>query len=210
MKNKNNIYFASSNKNKLSEVLYFQKEFTLSQLLILSLDDLSLDKMKLYNPKETSNSFFGNAYIKAKELHNIIGLPILSEDSGLCVEGLDGEPGIHSARLSGSDKTSNEIILSRLKKKLNLSRKACYFSCFCFLAPLCNPLFFIGKVYGTISFEPKGTKGFGYDPIFYYDGEEFTGTFGEISYEEKQKVSHRSKALEYFFAFYSNFYTAPL
>ncbi len=147
--------------------------------------------------EETGKTFEENALIKAEAVCAASHLPVIADDSGLEVFALDMRPGIFSARYAGegtSYKEKIEILLEELKDKTD--RRARFVCC----AALCFPdkrrYTFRGEVYGSIAFSPKGDNGFGYDPVFLFeDGR----TFAEISAEEKNKFSHRSRAFHKLF-----------
>lgn len=143
---------------------------------------------------EPYDSFHKNAEIKAQTVFNFCGLPVLSDDSGLCVDVLGGEPGVFSARYAGenaSDEANNQKLLEALKDKSE--RKAHYLAVLCLVTPA-GTHFFEGRCDGQIAMAPRGTGGFGYDPLFIPDG--YNQTFAELSSEEKSKISHRAKALQ--------------
>jgi XTP/dITP diphosphohydrolase len=147
--------------------------------------------------KEDSDTFEDNAYFKALHYARVLGFPALADDSGLCVESLGRRPGVHSARWAGenaSDQDRVDKLLSEMKDKDN--RKA-EFVCALVLAVPSGPgLTWVGVVEGEITREPQGENGFGYDPVFFYQPAE--KTFAQISRDEKNRVSHRGKALAEF------------
>jgi XTP/dITP diphosphohydrolase len=144
--------------------------------------------------EEDGETFDENAYKKAYFTARVLGLPALADDSGLCVEALQGTPGVLSHRYAGefaSDEDNNKKLLQEMEDMRN--RKA-YFECVISIAVPRGPaLTYIGRCDGEITKEPVGEKGFGYDPVFYYPP--MKKTFAEIDTEEKNMVSHRGKAM---------------
>lgn len=185
------LVLASNNKNKIRE---FREIFKDRE--ILSLNDIGyFDEIE-----ETGETFLENALIKASSISkylksNNIFCDVIADDSGLCVESLNGEPGVYSARYAGEhgDDTKNrQKLLNELKDKEN--RKA-YFVCNIVLyKPDDNYINVEGRTYGTIVDEERGSTTFGYDCLFLSD--DLHKTFGEATSEEKNKVSHRARALE--------------
>ncbi|MCL2293742.1 MAG: RdgB/HAM1 family non-canonical purine NTP pyrophosphatase [Spirochaetes bacterium] len=181
------ILFASTNINKVKE---------LNKLLpnhkILIPKDMGLD----FDHEEIALTFYENAFGKANALFDIVKMPVLAEDSGLCVPALGGEPGIHSAYYGGngkirlSDKEKNLYLLDKMK---NVSDRKAYYVCsMVFLINLDR--FFICQetLEGEIIYEERGVSGFGYDPLFFIP--ELGKTAAELSAEEKNEISHRGKA----------------
>ena len=150
----------------------------------------------LSEPDETGTTFAENAYIKAAAACRETGLPAVADDSGLCVDYLDGAPGIYSARFMGED-TSYDVKNTALVEKLSgvpdekrTARFACAIAC---ALPDGRILTSYGTMEGRIGYEIKGENGFGYDPIFFLP--EYGCTSAEISAEKKNELSHRGKAL---------------
>jgi XTP/dITP diphosphohydrolase len=141
---------------------------------------------------ENGTTFRENAYIKAKTVCDALHVPVLSDDSGLCVDVLHGAPGIYSARFSGEgDKGNRALLLKQLK---DLSHRQAHFECcVCLTYPDGHIIFGEGKTYGKILYEEIGESGFGYDSLFYSD--DLKKSFGMASEEEKNSVSHRARAL---------------
>lgn len=153
----------------------------------ISLDDV----------EETGTTFKENSYIKASAACEKTGLPAIADDSGICVDALDGAPGIYSARFAGeeaSDDDKNNLILEKLKDVPENERGAHYTCAVTCVFPNKDIIRVEGKCFGKIAYEPDGDGGFGYDPIFLYNGV----SFGKVSAEEKDKVSHRGNALRMF------------
>ncbi len=183
---------ASNNKHKLVEIkTMLEGKFD----DILTLKDLNIQ----VEIEENGSTFEQNAYIKASEIAKMTGLPAIGDDSGICVNALDGEPNIYSARYAGEpcdDKKNNEKLLNKihaLEKDGQVDRTAYFQS----VVVLCYPdgkyISGSGRTYGKIIDEYRGDNGFGYDPLFLSD--ELGKTFGEATMEEKNKISHRSRAL---------------
>ena len=153
--------------------------------------------LRLPEPEETGDSFTENAKIKAIAAAKGSGMLSLSDDSGLEVEALGGAPGIHSARW-GVPNRAFDLAMARVHhelKKLGTSDRRANFTCALALAvPDGEAAAFTGQVYGTIVWPPRGTRGFGYDPIFVPEG--YSETFGEIEPDLKNQLSHRIRAFE--------------
>lgn len=149
-------------------------------------------EIRLEEPIEDGDTFAANAEIKATRACRSTGLTAIADDSGLVVPALNGSPGIYSARWAGPEKNYTEAIKLIKTRVGNLSKNA-HFTCALAVAPpsgICRT--FIGRVFGKLTFPPRGTKGFGYDPIFIPDG--FSETFGEMDQKTKHSISHRSQA----------------
>lgn len=178
------IIAATNNANKLREIreIFFEAK-------ILSLRDVGIS----CDPEESGKTFEENALIKARAVYSLIHLSVISDDSGLSVDALNGEPGIHSARyagIHGDDDANNNKLLNQLS--LIEDRRAEFLSAVAFI---CDKGEFValGKTEGEILTEKVGNGGFGYDPLFYsYD---LKKSFGESSAAEKNSVSHRARAL---------------
>ena len=144
--------------------------------------------------EETGRDFAENAMIKAKAVSELCNLPVLADDSGLCVDALDGAPGLYSARFAGEGATDAELrkkLLSEMENTKN--RKAFFISSVVLLYPDGRAHTAEGKVFGHITEQERGTGGFGYDALFFCD--EIGKTFAEATAEEKDAVSHRGRAL---------------
>jgi len=180
------IIFATKNKGKLKEVKHI---FADSDIEILSLNDFK----DSFNIEEDGNSFEENAIKKAEEIYSHFKLPVISDDSGLVVEQLNGAPGIYSARYSGENSTDEKNNLKLIKELKNFPppHKA-KFVCAAVFCDSRNRLVTSGEFKGQIILEPRGTNGFGYDPLFLPDG--LDKTSAEILPELKNKISHRAKA----------------
>lgn len=148
-------------------------------------------------PEENGTTFAENAYIKAKAVYDIAKKPVIADDSGLVVDALNGEPGVYSARYGGeglSDYDRCMYLLNNMKDIPEEKRGGAFKSSLCAIISDNVKFEAEGEIRGKILFEVKGENGFGYDPLFYVD--EFGKTFGELSLEEKNKISHRFRALE--------------
>jgi XTP/dITP diphosphohydrolase len=152
-------------------------------------------ELGLAEPEETEASFVGNALLKARAAADAAGLPAVADDSGLCVEALDGAPGVHSARWAGPERDFARAI-ALVEKRLAESERddrAAWFVCALALAWPKGPVVVTeGRVDGTLTFPPRGQRGFGYDPIFLPEGG--GETFGEIDPAAKAAISHRARA----------------
>lgn len=179
------LFLATGNKKKIKEISEILKGYE-----ILSIND----GYTIPDVVEDRDTFEGNSKKKALEIAKAVDMPVIADDSGLCVEALGGAPGIYSARYSGenaTDKTNNLKLIQELKGKEDKSAK---FVCVITLAkPNGEYHSFRGEVEGVIVEKPGGTDGFGYDPHFYI--EKYGKTFAEIP-EVKKEISHRAKALK--------------
>lgn len=179
------LVIATHNKGKLREI----KEL----LAPYKVDVLSACELDLDEPEETGKTFEENALIKARYVCEKTNLPALADDSGLCVDALDGQPGIYSARWAGENKDFNIAMDKIIKLLENKEDKNAHFAC---ALAICFPdnthECFVGKVFGEITDKQYGKKGFGYDPIFKPKG--YDVTFGQFEEEKKQKISHRANA----------------
>ena len=152
------ILIGTHNKGKFKEISY---------LLSKKIKKISPFQLKISSPKETGKSFFANSRLKANYFSKLSDEPVISDDSGLCIKVLGNKPGIYSARLAkkhGSFRKAMNIILKKLKKKKN--RSAIFVCSLSFKDPKEKIITVVGKLKGSISYKIKGTKGFGYDPIF--------------------------------------------
>ena len=148
---------------------------------------------------ETASDLEGNSLIKAETIFRQFGHIVVSDDSGLEVQALNGVPGVYSARYAGEqkdDQQNNEKLLHELK---GITNRNAQFRTVISLMSSNGTLQFEGIVEGAIAYEPKGDKGFGYDPIFIPNG--FQKTFAELTSNEKNKISHRANAIEKLVAF---------
>ena len=179
------LVLATHNPGKVVEIAALLEPF--------GVEVVSAGELGLPEPEETEDTFEGNARLKAHAAARAANLPALSDDSGLAVSGLDGAPGIYSARWAGPGKDFGAA-MARVETELgdNPDRSA-HFVCALTLAwPDGHDETFVGKVHGTLTFPPRGEHGFGYDPIFVAKGH--AGTFGEIDPAQKHAMSHRADA----------------
>ena len=191
------LVIATHNPGKLAEMRELLAPY--------GIDAISAGELDLPEPDETGMSFCDNARIKAEAAAIAAGLPAFADDSGLVVDALDGAPGIHSARWAGPEKNFRRAMETIEVKRYERGatapdkRKAHFVSALCVVWPDGHVEDFEAKVDGTLVWPPRGTKGFGYDPIFLPDGH--ARTFGEMSSDEKhglpprgQGLSHRARA----------------
>ena len=188
------VVIATHNAGKLVEMRELLAPFGVAAV--------SAGELGLPEPEETGTMFAENAAIKARAAAEATGLPAFADDSGLCVDALDGAPGIFSARWAGPDKDFSGAmarIFSELERRGAAERRAHFVSALVLAWPDGHTELFEGRVFGDLV-EPRGSAGFGYDPIFRPDGHD--RTFGEMSAEEKPGVdwlrgeglSHRARA----------------
>lgn len=148
---------------------------------------------------EDGATFAANALKKAREACQACNLPSLADDSGLVVDGLDGAPGVISARYAGEgadDAANNRKLLHELALRQQPSRSAAFVCCLAFVTPDGTEKLFEGRVQGMIIDQPRGEQGFGYDPLFLVNG--YDRTMAELPLEEKNRISHRGQALQAF------------
>lgn len=144
--------------------------------------------------EEDGKTFEDNAKIKARAACKATNMPAIADDSGLCVDYLNGAPGIFSARFAGehgNDEKNNDLLLEKLEGVPMEKRTGYYVCAICCTFPDGKEIVVRGECYGHIGFERDGNEGFGYDPLFLVDGK----AFGRYTAEEKDKISHRGKAL---------------
>lgn len=181
------IVVASHNAGKVREINDLLRPFGLAAV--------SAGELDLPEPEETEDSFIGNALLKARAAALASGLPALSDDSGLAVDALDGAPGIHSARYAGPDRDFG-FAMQRLERDMAASgrpeRTARFICALALVWPDGEEVAFEGKVEGEITFPPRGTRGFGYDPVFQPLGHQIS--FGEMEPDAKHAMSHRADA----------------
>lgn len=181
------LVIASRNRGKTAEIQELLKGFPVQ---VKNLDDFGPIPPVI----EDGLTFEENAYKKSSFTARVLGFPAIADDSGLCVEALDGAPGVFSARYAGetaSDAERCEFLLSQMKGKAN--RKAAFECVISLAVPSGAALTYEARCEGTISQAPSGNGGFGYDPVFYYPP--LNKTFAQLTSEEKNRISHRGKAL---------------
>ena len=179
---------ATNNAKKLVELERILKPLGI-EAVTAKQEGITLDDVE-----ENGTTFMENSFIKADAACKKTGLPAIADDSGICVDALDGAPGIYSARFAGEDATDddkNALILEKLKNVKQSERGAHYVSAISCVFPNGDKIQVEGKCFGEIAYEPQGNGGFGYDPIFLYEGR----SFGDFTPEEKDKVSHRGNSL---------------
>ena len=193
MKNKiqipRKIIVASHNPGKVKEINILLND--------IGIDALPVSKFSQEEPIEDGKTFAENALIKARSAKKLSQQTSLADDSGLCVDALNGDPGIYSARWAGENKDFN-IAMSTIEKKTSaLKNKNAYFICVLALVTENDEEYvFEGKIHGKLTFPPRGKKGFGYDPIFIPKNKLLT--FGEMEPEHKDLISHRAQAFRKF------------
>lgn len=189
------LVVASHNPGKLREIADLVRPY--------GLDVVSAGELAVPEPEETETTFAGNARLKALHTARTTGLPALSDDSGLEVSGLGGDPGVYSARWAGPTKDF-ALAMQRVHDALAEQRgweeiggpRANFTAALCLAWPDGETQVFEGKVFGRLVWPPRGSKGFGYDPMFLPDDE--TQTFGEMEPEKKHAISHRARAFRLF------------
>jgi XTP/dITP diphosphohydrolase len=178
------LVIASHNPGKVEEIA--------ALLVPFAVKTLSAASFGIPEPEETGDSFEANAALKARAAAEASGLSALADDSGLVVPALGGAPGIHSARWAGPAKDFR-IAMERVHRELGDKDRSAWFVAVLALAlPHCEPELFRGEVQGTLTWPPRGDRGFGYDPIFVPLGAKLT--FGEMDRAEKHRISHRAHA----------------
>ncbi len=187
---KKEILIATHNQHKKEEI----QQILGDKFTVTSLTDYDIHDEIV----EDGDTFHANALIKAQYCFDTTGKPSLGDDSGLVVEALDGRPGIYSARYAGDHDFAKNMakILEELEQVEN--RKAYFVTVMC-LVDETGVNYFEGRVYGNLTKEVRGEKGFGYDPIFVPENHQIT--FAEMKAEDKNKISHRKKAIEQFLEF---------
>lgn len=182
------LVVASHNQGKVREIM--------PMLAPYGIEPVSAASLGLPEPPETGTSFAANAELKAREAADLSGLPALADDSGLCVDALHGDPGIYSARWAGPDKDfgrAMRLVEQHLQDAGPEAGRDAHFICALAVAwPDGDLVTFEGRIDGTLIWPPRGTLGFGYDPMFVPLGD--TRTYGEIEPAEKHAKSHRARA----------------
>jgi XTP/dITP diphosphohydrolase len=185
------LVVASHNPGKVREIADLIAPF--------AIEAVPASALGLAEPDETEPTFIGNALIKALAAANASGLPALSDDSGLCVDALDGDPGVLSARWAGPRKDFREAmqkVHDRLREA-NAKVRTAHFVCALAIAwPGGDAETFEGRITGQLVWPPRGTLGFGYDPMFVPEGHSIT--FGEMRPAQKHAMSHRARAFAKF------------
>ena len=193
------VILASNNKNKLDEI---KKVFNFDGWDFFTLSDLNINS----DPEENAPDFIGNAKIKAKAAFEIVkksGLndyAIVADDSGLCVDVLDGKPGVYSARFASENgehctyADNNKKLIKVMKDVPDDKRGACFKTAAYFIFPDGKEVFEEGCCFGKIGYEEIGDNGFGFDPLFFPDYYNHKLTMAQVSPEEKDAISHRGQA----------------
>lgn len=182
------ILFASRNKGKVREVKKILGE---AGIEVSSLEEYD----NVPDVVEDMDTFIDNAKKKAREIYDILQIPVIADDSGLAVDQLNGRPGVYSARYAGENATDSENnvkLISELKRLP--SPHIARFICTAVYYNGINYISAAGELNGEIILEPRGNNGFGYDPLFIPAG--YTNTLAELSLEEKNSISHRAKAFK--------------
>jgi XTP/dITP diphosphohydrolase len=188
------LIIATHNPHKREELLRILHEATQSRVEILTLGDINPPIGEI---EETGLTLEDNALIKALAVHEKVLIPTIADDTGLEVDALDGAPGVFSARYSGENATYESNVTKLLAEMQGKpDRRAKFSTVIAFIDENDNQHFFRGEVEGEIAIVPRGTNGFGYDPIFVPENGE--KTFAEMTSEEKNGISHRSRALKKF------------
>lgn len=189
------LVVASHNPGKLREIADLVRPY--------GLDVVSAGELAVSEPEETETTFAGNARLKALHSARATGLPALSDDSGLEVANLRGDPGVYSARWAGPSKDFalamrkvHDALAERNAWDRGDGPRANFTAALCLAWPDGETQIFEGKVFGRLVWPPRGSKGFGYDPMFLADDE--TQTFGEMEPERKHAISHRARAFRLF------------
>ncbi|WP_447006009.1 RdgB/HAM1 family non-canonical purine NTP pyrophosphatase [Saccharothrix isguenensis] len=186
------LLLASRNKKKLGELRRILLAEGLAGIEVLGLDDVP----PFPEAPETDPTFEGNALAKARDAFNATGLPSVADDSGIAIDALNGMPGVLSARWSGvhgNDVANLELVLGQLRDVPDERRGAAFVCTAAFVAGSDEETVVRGEWRGTITREPRGENGFGYDPIFRPEGHDVTSA--ELTPEQKDEVSHRGRAL---------------
>ncbi len=189
----NKLLIATNNKGKFAEISALLTE--------INIKSIGTSEFDISEPEETGKTFAQNSLIKAKYYAQKTGLVALADDSGLCVEAMNGNPGIYSARFAKNSEGKDDFTTAFKKISDEITKNSpsnfrAFFICnLSIFDPKTNfEISFEGRVDGNLTFPPRGNLGFGYDPIFIKD--KMTQTFGEISAQEKDKISHRGQAFE--------------
>ncbi len=184
------LVLASKNQKKLVEM---QEILSALGVEVVLQSEVGVD----VDVEETGTTFAENSALKARAVCEASGLPAIADDSGLCVDALNGAPGVYSARYGGEgldDVGRYKLLLENMRGQLD--RRCGFVSAICCAFPNGDEVTAQGECRGTLAYAPKGDNGFGYDPIFFVP--EKKKTFAELTAEEKNEISHRGKALRAF------------
>ena len=185
----NKIIFATGNENKLKEIRQIMQDMDVE---IISMKEAGIN----IEIEETGTTFLENSYLKAKTIWDITGGIVMADDSGLVIDYLNGEPGLYSARYMGENTSydiKNANILERMKAAKGNERSARFVASIVCILPNGKELSVVETMEGIIADKVAGENGFGYDPILYLS--DYDCTSAELSDNEKNKISHRGKAL---------------
>jgi XTP/dITP diphosphohydrolase len=189
------LLIATHNRGKLEEFAAILKPY--------GVEAASAGALGLSEPEETEATFEGNARIKALHAMQASGLVTLSDDSGLCIDALNGAPGVYTADWAGPSRDWS-MAMRLVEEKLQAAgaltpeqRRGAFVCTLCIIWPDGEERFYEGRAPGHLVWPPRGKHGHGYDPVFVPDGE--TQTFGELDPEHKNTISHRARALEKLF-----------
>lgn len=186
------LLLATRNQGKVVEFRRILDALAPGEIDLVGLDEFP----NLHDVEETGDTFQENALLKAREMSIATGLPAIADDSGLCIDFLDGAPGIYSARWAGKhgdDRANLEKVLDQLKDVPDDARGAFFICLAALYLPNGETIIEEGRFYGSIRRSPVGDNGFGYDPIFTPIGMSISSA--QMNAEEKDAVSHRGKAL---------------
>ncbi|WP_326906561.1 XTP/dITP diphosphatase [Sedimentibacter sp. MB31-C6] len=187
---KRKIVLSSGNKHKINEIKDILKNMPFE---VVSKDDLGYENFDVVEDGKTLEE---NAFKKAQELRKLVNEIVIADDTGLFVDALNGEPGVYSARYAGENVSysdNNKLLLKNLQNVAMENRTAYFKTVIAVILENGEKIIAEGKCSGKIAFESKGENGFGYDPLFIVD--EINKTFAELSESDKNKISHRAKAL---------------
>jgi len=186
----NKIIIASKNKGKISEIVNIM---SIDGLVFTDLNELGFEE----EIEENGSTFLENALIKAERIYKVYNIPVISDDSGLIVDWLNGKPGVYSARFAGEKATDEEnslLLLSKMKG-IPFEKRSARFVCISVFYYGSQKYFSArGSIEGIIANSPAGNNGFGYDPIFFIPT--YSITMAELSTAEKNKISHRANAFK--------------
>ena len=189
---------ATANPGKVREMREILSDIGID---IITRDDLGID----IDVEETGTTFFENAELKARTICTVSGMPAIADDSGLIVDALDGKPGVYSSSFGGEALSSDERCMYLLRKMDNMEQRHAKFVCTIICAyPDGDLITATGECSGTITTKPRGSNGFGYDPVFLPDG--MNRTMAELTSLEKNAISHRGKALVNFAKLLKSYY----
>ena len=181
------LIIASNNKGKIREYKQLLEPFGYD---VVSQSEAGIN----IEVEETGTTFAENSALKAQAIYDLTKSAVLADDSGLEIDALNGEPGVYSARYGECDNDADRValILDKMKNIGQEDRTAHFVCTICFIKENGEHIAVEGRVYGKIGYEPLGENGFGYDPIFMYEGK----SFAQLSAEAKNQVSHRANALK--------------